>query len=796
MMDGRSHEALKSVSWVGTREWKQDKSTFSSGSCLVYFKAFVYAQRGSRCVLSISANNRYKLWVNGRRISEGPCKGDRYRQFFDAVDISEFLIEGVNVIAAEVLYYSPAKYGDGNKTGPLSVVSNTFGPMLAVGGTVTASDGSSVDISTGRYQWRYLIDSAIDWEVFREGGLFIPVGAFEAVDGSLLSRGWRTDCCTGEGWGTTVHYYDADGSGWGEFPPLPAQMRPIAMMTHGNRGFVKVMASSVPGLSSENECIEIPTYASFFVEYDAGELCTGYPNLMIKSGRGAAVKITYAESYSADGGKYRLKGRRDDNRAYQFFGCSDTYLASGLEDRYEPFWWRTFRFVRLDVQTADESLTLFRPHFIETGYPLEELSSVSSEECSWLAPLWRTSVRTLALCMHETHEDCPYYEQMQYALDTRLQILFTYALGSDTRLARKAIEDFHSTLTPEGLLYSRAPTDEPNIVPVFSLYWIMMLEDYYIQTADIEFINFFRPTIDAILSWFGRRIGDKGLVEALYYWEFIDWVEDWQNENGNLTAIPDSALAGPCATTNLILAAALDSAARLLSHTRKETAAEYTARAEDIRQNVERFFWDETKGLYREGGAVGEYTQHAQAFAVLSGLASGERAARILNNAVSLQGVKECTYVFSFFLFRALEKAGLYHLTQGLWGKWTDALELGLTTWPEDLTRQRSDCHAWGSLPIYEFVHCFLGVQADEPGYAGIRIKPVCTYIGSMEGTASTPKGNVHVKWYNDGNALHIEGEAPAGVPTKVCGPYGGEVMLAEGGAFRLAFQAHRQPFE
>ena len=32
------------------------------------------------------------------------------------------------------------------------------------------------------------------------------------------------------------------------------------------------------------------------------------------------------------------------------------------------------------------------------------------------------------MCAHETYMDCPYYEQLQYGGDTRLEILATYSL--------------------------------------------------------------------------------------------------------------------------------------------------------------------------------------------------------------------------------------------------------------------------------------------------------------------------------------------------------------------------------
>ena len=78
-------------------------------------------------------------------------------------------------------------------------------------------------------------------------------------------------------------------------------------------------------------------------------------------------------------------------------------------------------------------------------------------DSDWADQLWRISLRTLNRCMHETYEDCPYYEQLQYIMDTRLEMLFTYAVGGDTRMARRTLWDFHCSQLPDGMLQSRYP---------------------------------------------------------------------------------------------------------------------------------------------------------------------------------------------------------------------------------------------------------------------------------------------------------------------------------------------------
>ena len=53
--------------------------------------------------------------------------------------------------------------------------------------------------------------------------------------------------------------------------------------------------------------------------------------------------------------------------------------------------------------------------------------------------------------------DTPYWEQLQYIGDTRIQALISYAVAGDDRLARQALEAFHNSLMPDGLTQSRYP---------------------------------------------------------------------------------------------------------------------------------------------------------------------------------------------------------------------------------------------------------------------------------------------------------------------------------------------------
>lgn len=59
-------------------------------------------------VIHVSADNRYKLFVNDSLVSLGPCRGDLSNWNFETLDIARFLKVGKNTLAAVVWFYGQA----------------------------------------------------------------------------------------------------------------------------------------------------------------------------------------------------------------------------------------------------------------------------------------------------------------------------------------------------------------------------------------------------------------------------------------------------------------------------------------------------------------------------------------------------------------------------------------------------------------------------------------------------------------------------------------------------------------
>src|SRR4026207_1181878 len=63
------------------------------------------------------------------------------------------------------------------------------------------------------------------------------------------------------------------------------------------------------------------------------------------------------------------------------------------------------------------------------------------------ADLWQMDWRGARLCAWETYFDTPYYEQLQYVGDTRVQALIPLYMSGDDRLGRGGLRHLHTPPT-------------------------------------------------------------------------------------------------------------------------------------------------------------------------------------------------------------------------------------------------------------------------------------------------------------------------------------------------------------
>ncbi|KAH8590036.1 Six-hairpin glycosidase-like protein [Bisporella sp. PMI_857] len=777
------NSSLDDGTWIWHPKWVESANKNSAGG-FVHFRKSVFIREVplESAHIQITADTKYKLYINSQLVSIGPVKGDEHLWFCDELDIRPYLRRGTNHISIRVLrFYFATPYATSFARSPY-------------GGLLVRSSGGKDHIG-------FSLKSDDSWETALDLSTRLPTNIkeddflhiYEQVDkrkeGSLV-------------WVPAIHLEFPNSHGLSSPWKLSPRLIPTAQIEPKSFVAIHNVRSTIPivewerffHLNSVHECamIRLPTGSTHHLELEVDHLLTAWLDFRFERpmNDGSILRVTYSECYEDPPELVpyiRCKSNRRDSTK-KILGPVDQYIFGGKAgttslhydsseekaENFAPFHFRTFRFIALDISVAESSdLVMTGVDILETHYPLQVLAELrfGAEEVSKMYPeLFETSIRTLKNCMHDCYEDCPFYEQLQYAMDVRSSAIFTYAVSSDDRLARQAIIQLHNSYSPNiGLTTSRAPSQQKQIIPHFSLFWICMVADHFEYFGDADFTRRFLPACDGIFDTFARRIDPTtGLVRSLTpldkQWDFVDWTKSWKP-----FGVPPQAATGFQTYTNSLYAYSLKKCAIFLDTIgRPAIAVEYLARADAIARAIKAQCFDGcffTDGLASTRGELKSCpSQTNQVWAVLCGAISGEPARELLSHCLSSADFVPTSSAMSFYVLRALSMVGggLYDdMFHSFWNPWREQLSQGLTTWVEDDVSKRSDCHAWGSAPLYEFLAEVVGVRPALPGWAAIAFEPRFTLISNMN--AKVPfmikevVAVVHVKWWqNSQNATVI----------------------------------------
>lgn len=730
-------------------------------------RSFDLATVPSSAVIHVTAESRYVLFVNGERVGRGPLKGTTGAYHYETFDISPLLRAGTNVIAAEVRWFGIDR--------PQSEIHSHRAGFLLQG-----PEGLGVDTPEG---WLVLRDGAVTadrtpWFSNSQGFLT----HVERVDATLLPRRWEQPGFDDAAWSPAVDAgsaWTSDAFGVARSPVLVP--RPIGQLVEEPREFVNSPAGDWT----------LPAGEAGELVLSAGELTTGYPRFTLRGGAGRTVEIIYAESalfpatddtprrerIEAPDGPW-TKGVRDDIENGSVAGYRDTIVLDGTEVEYEPFHWRTFWFVGLRFTAGEGEVTVSRAGYRYTTYPADLTASFTSDRDEY-DELMAMCFRTLRLCSHETFEDCPYYEQLHYLADARVEALAHLYLTGDTAFVRRSIEIYRNSLRWDGLVESRPPSADPQIIPYFALIWVLMLEDFwdYAGEREREFLASCLYAMDGTLVYFRDRLRPDGWVGDVDHWNMVDHGPGW--ERGEPPAVLDGE--STYLTSLFILAA------RTASRLHREIgspddAIRWERVVERLVPVVREGAWDEREGLFLEGPGRSDdpLSQHSQILPILAGIATPKQVERIAERLAADDSLITTKLMQSFYLARALERIGRYdRVHEKVWEPWRQMIGLHLSTCAEYLPG-RSDCHAWSSWPALDFVRSILGVRPTAPGFAGITVAPQTASLAHAEGHVTTPAGRVAVRWSRSGSKVDLRIDAPSGVPVTVI--LGGESEVHEAG--------------
>lgn len=792
---------VNSASWIWSAEGSHgapapENATPSHYQVRYFRRSFTVADPAAVSLsIAVSGDSRYLFYCNGECVGRGPAKGDVNHHFYETFDLTPLLRKGPNVLAAIVLDMSRVAHRPALLGAPCAIMTYTGGFVLE--GALVGRDGAVVEDLKTDAQWRVAVDRAHRFQ--NDNTLFEGYhGYFEHRISRLEPEGWRLPGFDDSAWAEAHVLFKAELLENRRDPTSPYGLIPrmIPQLEEGEPerfpdAYVKG-GGDIPDawrrLLHGNEPVVLAARSVTDIVLDAGILTTAFPRLQVSGGAGSTVRLTYAEAlrlpWDTPGAK--LLGRRqplanlashfaDETRGWTFdrrgevMGWSDVWEPGGRDETFEPLHWRAFRYVGLRIEVGDAPLTLRSVSQRFTAYPYRVAARFTCSDPS-LEQIWEAGLRTMRLCSHETFEDCPHYEQMQYAGDTMITSKLALLTTGDARLSRQALYHFDWSRLPEGLTQSRYPSRLVQVIPAWSIHWITTIKDYFACTGDLGTVRDLLPGVRAVLDWFRRHADAEGLPSKLPFWNVTDWCPWW----------PRGVVPGADTGATVIFSAqfiqALDEAGWLIGQSGGAAeAAALAAEAARLRPIAHRRFWSEAEGLYFDRPGGPEVSQYGNAWAVLAGLAGGRECEILVRRFPDDPKLAPGSFFWWHAGFTALLRAGRYDDMPRHLGPWRESLSFGLSTFVEENSYWRSLCHAWSAHPVLEFQQRILGVTPSEPGFAAIRIEPNLCGLAHAEGSVCTPHGPVEVAWRREGRTLSLTIAKPDGIPALVRVPGGAE---------------------
>ena len=719
----------------------------------------------------VSADNRFILFVNGRRVGDGPARGDLNHWRYERFDLAPYLRSGHNLITATVWNFGVFA--------PVAQMSDRTAFLLESEAADTTSistpNGWIVEEEKGQ---RPLDRSSVTLQAY------MAAGPGEEIDASRYDWSWNSPATASTAWVPAAtpmrdsifpgvnqaHSADTTGDNpWAlvadDLPPMEFSSTPAGLVVADDSpdALAKLpgtLHSNTPSMGFPNSSRAVAPHSHFHLLLDRKTLTTAYPQLTVSGGKGARIRLTYSEAlYDKD----RHKGDRDDIAGRTALGLTDSFLPDGGPHRtFEPLWWRTWRYLDLDITTGDDPLTLVSLTANFTAYPFQQHATFNSGD-SDLDKIWEISWRTARLDAHETYMDTPYYEQLQYVGDTRIQALISYTVAGDDRLARQALTAFDNSRTPDGITRSRYPSSLPQNIPTFSLLWIGMLHDFWMYRTDPAPVRSALPGTRTVLDWFSRYEAPDGLLRALPWWSFIDWVPSGET--------PTYDVQGESCITTLEYLGALDEASELEAALGDSALADrYHARAARARTGIYNKCWNASRNLLADNSDQKIFSQQANILGVLYDVIPKPRQQDVLHSVLAIEpgttpnGVLSASYYFRFYLARALDHADMADEYLGSLDPWRKLLPLHFSTWPEIPGDTRSDSHAWSAHPIYDLLTLVACIKPASPGFAFVHIAPHLGSLTSLKATYPHPKGPIAVEYHRDGAGIDATITLPEGV--------------------------------
>lgn len=732
---------------------------------------FFHAKNQGRVRVKITADDSYKLYVNGKFAGQGPAPAYPTKYYYNTIDITPLLQEGQNVLAAHLYYQGlinrvqnsgdgrfafacmfeadadETRHTDANAAADANETRRTDANTAAdadetrCADTSAAADANETRRMSGNAEsaslanvnprfthglrWKYQISTA-----FSGGVTGYETQYLENFDSRLWEDDWNLPTYDDTNWAWMVpakwadYVLEEQPTKMLSVYPMPPQ----SMQKKGATWLLDMGQEITGGLRIKAEGHDGDKLVIRCGEELCEDKCT-----CITEGSQANISPLCAQ-IPWEGKRVRSSMRCNCN-------YEEEWILREGENTYESYDYKGFRYVSLSAcpeadmeRNASASKWQIPAEIKITGfeaivrhYPMEEDACTLKCDDEWTEQIFQICKNAVKFGTQEGYLDCPTREKGQYLGDAIVTARSQVWLTGSVEMLRKCIDQFaQSGAWCPGLL-GVAPGAFWQEIADFSLLWPELLLTDYEFTGDKEFLTRYYPVARHILEWFQTHARPDGLlVNVREKWNMVDWPENLRDDYDFTLSRP--AVADGC--HNVINALYIGAVKRVLLM-EKILGLPSDFDFEALRQAYVRSFYCKEKQLFIDSENSGHAAIHSNLYALYFGLCPDESIQGIADFLVA-KGFS-CGVWIGYFYLRALAKAGRYKdvyrmlVNDGPHG-WVNMLREGATTcfeaWGKEQKWNTSLCHPWASAPISILIEELIGFKPCPEEEDGYRLLP------------------------------------------------------------------------
>ena len=612
------------------------------------FRKKVHLHKAQKAVLKITADDYFKLYINGVFVVQGPPPSYTNEYYFMEVDVTSFLKEGVNTFAVHTYYQ-----GLINRvwvSGDLR--SMLWCELLIDEKVVLASDESWLTATHTGYS---------------SCGVFGYETAFaERYDSNAKEVNFEKESFDDSQWQPANIYQNAD------YILKKSPIQPLCVY------FKKPISIEKKG-------------DVWLVDF--GQEMVGYLTAKANGKQGDKILLRYGEELNADG-SVRFDMRC--NCRYE-----EEWILSDGGDCLEQFDYKAFRYAEIHLP---EGVDLTEVQMLVRHYPFEK-KAVYDTDNEKLQAVLSLCENTIKYGTQEVFVDCPTREKGQYLGDVCVSGRAQCVLTGDTTLIKKAIVDFCNTaFICKGIMavssssFMQEIADYSLLLPALVL-WI------YKQDKDQEFLRFALPYITGIYDYFMAYSQDDGLIEGVKEkWNLVDWPDNLRDGyNFPLTKPIGQGKHNVLNAFWIGFLKAYQNICEILGES-------IDLSIDKVEKSFINAFYDEEKGLYCDSVEKTHSAVHSNVLPLLFDIGTSKNNKQTLIEYICQKKLTSMGVYMAYFTLAALVKHGEREKAEQLAteeGAWLNMIQEGATTtfeaWGKNQKWNTSLFHPWATAPLIVF---------------------------------------------------------------------------------------------